>query len=265
MARNPPGCTPSGPPTAEDCSSCRTWRRPRPTTRPTADRSWSSEAPELQYLGFSKPGRLFVMNTDGSGVRQITPPGSADAPADHTSWSPDGRWIAFTTGGNIAAIYVVHPDGTGLHQLEIDPSAGLVNVFGPAWSPDGEYLAFQGWDGEPDLNIDLYVARAERLPCRADHGRDRLRRGDRLDVRPDLGGWAPAPRAQLPAEPEPPLSGRAVRPEVGCIHQRGNSGPGSDARPYPSWRAGNRGSILKSQRHDAPQDARGIDAGRGGR
>ena len=113
-----------------------------------------------EIMGFSKPGRLFVMNTDGSGVRQITPPGSADAGADHTSWSPDGRWIAFTKSGNIAAIYVVRPDGTGLHQLEIDPSAGLVNVFGPAWSPDGEYLAFQGWDGEPDANIDLYVARA---------------------------------------------------------------------------------------------------------
>jgi Tol biopolymer transport system component len=111
--------------------------------------------------GVDNLGRLSVMNTDGSGVRQITPPNSADGFADHTSWSPDGRWIAFTNSGNRAAIYLVHPDGTGLHQLRIDPSAGLVNVFGPAWSPDGEYLAFQGWDGEPDLNIDLYVARAD--------------------------------------------------------------------------------------------------------
>ena len=111
--------------------------------------------------GLDQHGRLFVMSTDGTGVRQVTPADSVDAGADHTSWSPDGRWIAFTNSGNIAAIYLVHPDGTGLHQLEIDPSAGLVNVFGPSWSPDGEYLAFQGWDGEPDLNIDLYVARAD--------------------------------------------------------------------------------------------------------
>jgi Tol biopolymer transport system component len=118
--------------------------------------------PPLRVVaGFEKPGQLLVMNSDGSGVRRITPPHAADAQVDHTSWSPDGRWIAFTNSGNTANIYVVHPDGTELHQLQIDPSAGLVNVFGPAWSPDGEYLAFQGWDGEPDLNIDLYVARAD--------------------------------------------------------------------------------------------------------
>lgn len=110
----------------------------------------------------SPAGRLFVVDTDGSGSQRITPPSLAWTVADvDASWSPDGRWIAFTKGGDIVEIYVVHPDGTGLQQLEIDPSAGLSHVFGPAWSPDGEYLAFLGRDDSPDLNFDIYVARSD--------------------------------------------------------------------------------------------------------
>src|SRR4030095_164582 len=57
-------------------------------------------------------GALFVENSDGTGLRQITPyglPNSHDDAAE--SWSPDGSEILFASAHG--ALFVVHPDGTG--------------------------------------------------------------------------------------------------------------------------------------------------------
>src|SRR5205814_307193 len=59
---------------------------------------------------------LFVMNIDGTGLRQLTP---WDLDADYPSWSPDGSTIVFQNGANccedpLSQIYTVKPDGTGL-------------------------------------------------------------------------------------------------------------------------------------------------------
>jgi len=55
---------------------------------------------------FRKSGNaaVFVVNIDGSGLRQITPWGTGGSP----SWSPDGQWILFDGRG---FLFVVHPDG----------------------------------------------------------------------------------------------------------------------------------------------------------
>ena len=64
-------------------------------------------------------GALFVVGADGSGLRRITPWGSAFL---DRAWSPDGRWIAFQRP--YGQLYLVHPDGTELHRVPVDLPQG---------------------------------------------------------------------------------------------------------------------------------------------
>ncbi len=76
---------------------------------------------------------LFVVNLDGTSLRQITPWGFSD---DDGSWSPDGTQIAFEHRGSL---FVVHPDGTGLTKIPL-ATAWFAGDF--AWSPDGTKIVF---------------------------------------------------------------------------------------------------------------------------
>lgn len=78
---------------------------------------------------------LYVVNVDGSGLRQITPPGFCD---EDGSWSPDGSKIAFEHRGSI---FTVHPDGTGLAKIALKTSS-LSFAGDISWSPDGTKMAF---------------------------------------------------------------------------------------------------------------------------
>ena len=81
-------------------------------------------------------GALFVVDTDGTGLRQITPWGFAFL---GYSWSPDGLWIVFQRP--YGQLYLVHPDGTGLHRVPVQLPAGS-GAQNPAWSPDGTRIVF---------------------------------------------------------------------------------------------------------------------------
>jgi TolB protein len=86
-----------------------------------------------------------IMNSDGTGLRQVTFDAAAGGGDQGASVSPDGQWIAFNrTVGNPhtnptgSALFLVHPDGTGLHQVT---SYGLW-VDEHDWSPDGSRIVF---------------------------------------------------------------------------------------------------------------------------
>jgi Tol biopolymer transport system component len=102
--------------------------------------------------------RLFVMNADGSGKRQVPIRLAAAETWPHPDWSPDGSTIIFsggTQGKEVDHIYSVKPDGSALKQLTSGPDSG------PAWSPDGKRVAFVRYRYASRLGFDLFVMNAD--------------------------------------------------------------------------------------------------------
>jgi len=100
------------------------------------------------------PSNIFVINTDGSGERQLTPARGAAAGGLFPAWSPDGNSIAYSNG---SGINLVRPDGRGRRPLGV---AGECSV----WSPDGSELMFcsNGVNrGEGVDNWDVFVMDAD--------------------------------------------------------------------------------------------------------
>ncbi len=79
---------------------------------------------------------VFVVNADGTGVRQVTSGAALDT---GPVFSPDGTKIAFASSrsGN-GDIYVVNVDGSGLRRITTTNAIDTE----PAWSPNGAQLAY---------------------------------------------------------------------------------------------------------------------------
>jgi Tol biopolymer transport system component len=86
---------------------------------------------------------VYVMASDGSGIRLVTPP---ELEACCPDWAPGGRRLAFDSYGDPtlspihAAIWTVNQDGSQLRRLT--RPGGRVD-FDPSWSPRGNAIAFQ--------------------------------------------------------------------------------------------------------------------------
>ena len=99
--------------------------------------TWSPDGGRIAFVSDrgGNPG-IYIMNSNGSGVRRISGGGYATDP----SWSTNPRVnkIAYVKlGGGGANIYTVNPDGSDEKRLT---AAGRNE--NPAWSPDGYYIAF---------------------------------------------------------------------------------------------------------------------------
>jgi dipeptidyl aminopeptidase/acylaminoacyl peptidase len=94
------------------------------------------------------PSSIYVVGTDGSGLRQLTPDG---VPAGDPDWSPDGSLIVFGPtslhlwlyGQNQAAwrIQAIRPDGTDLRVIIPGPDAAT-----PSWTAGGAQILFTQQD-----------------------------------------------------------------------------------------------------------------------
>ncbi len=126
--------------------------------------AWSPDASKIVFMsqetdasGNDPNYNIYVMNADGTGLRQLTDtPGEDGFP----SWSPDGTKIVFTstrddcsntdaggcrTTGDIGpyhTVYVMNADGSNQRRVSLQQGM-LVD-----WSPDGDYLVFA-----PGLNV----------------------------------------------------------------------------------------------------------------
>jgi eukaryotic-like serine/threonine-protein kinase len=111
--------------------------------------SWSPDGSQLVFISpclgradffetIYNESSLFVINADGSDLKQLTPsPGSDFEPA----WSPDGTQIAFTSvRGGFRQIYSLDVDSLEITLLTNTTSA--MESSQPAWSPDGTKIAY---------------------------------------------------------------------------------------------------------------------------
>ena len=116
---------------------------------------------EVQNLGTAEPPNrhaLFIVDADGSGLRQLTP-WSLNA-GDDPDWSPDGKLILFRTvsasNRHHGNLHTIRPDGTGLRRLTNYPAPKTVGS--PTFSPDGKWIAFSRFTEGPYPAV--YVMRA---------------------------------------------------------------------------------------------------------
>lgn len=100
---------------------------------------------------------IYVMNRDGSNMRQVTKLGGANfAPA----WTADGKKIIFASNahdprGRDFDIYLINLDGTGLEQVTFNPT---FDGF-PMFSPDGKKLVFaSNRHGKVEGETDVFIA-----------------------------------------------------------------------------------------------------------
>src|SRR5690348_11650734 len=91
----------------------------------------------------SRHSNVYTINPDGTGLRQLTHVGAAQA-AGAPDWSPGGDKIVYVSNqtGDYR-IWVMNADGSGQRQLADDP--GFADLE-PAWSPDGARILFSRCD-----------------------------------------------------------------------------------------------------------------------
>ena len=115
-------------------------------------------------LVFARGNRIWVINPNGTGLRQVT--GTASDPGsgydDQPAKSPDGTKIVFarrTSASAPAQIWVIDADGVNPQQL----TSGTGDNTAPAWSPDGRRIAFQS-NRTGSTGIDVWVGDWTPLP-----------------------------------------------------------------------------------------------------
>jgi dipeptidyl aminopeptidase/acylaminoacyl peptidase len=112
----------------------------------TSDPTWSPDGSQIAFVmsprghltRYAGDGDIYVMNANGTHIRQLTHGLAASAPA----WSPNGSRIAFIEGQGQGLAIV---DTNGSHQHVIAHGRGYYES--PTWSPNGRWIAY---DSGPD-------------------------------------------------------------------------------------------------------------------
>jgi len=109
--------------------------------------SWSSSeiqwSPDGTLVSFvsgkgNNCDQIYVINADGSGLRQLT---NNNSLKEYPTWSPDSKRLVFCDRDrvkNSCNIFVINSDGSNLTKL-----TNTNDDHNPVWSPDGEHIAFR--------------------------------------------------------------------------------------------------------------------------
>ena len=131
-----------------------------------ADAGWSPDGTQIAFESdrANHQGRaeIYVMDSDGTNARRVTPL-PAHAEFDNApQFSPDGKRLVFTryvgnrtvdhgrASAETAALFTVRLDGTGLKRLT---SWGL-RPNNADWSPDGKKIVFEAYPRTPNSEFD---------------------------------------------------------------------------------------------------------------
>lgn len=132
--------------------------------------AWSPDGTKLLFTRDNSRGNdIFVMNSDGTGLRNLTRTEDQDPAVRHyispSPWSPAGSQLVFSSDqdGDFD-IYVMDLDGTQEQHITVDPSSGFdfkrpsggfAREFAPVWSPTGSTIAFvsEGIGGNADIFV----------------------------------------------------------------------------------------------------------------
>jgi TolB protein len=100
--------------------------------------AWSADGTRIAFTReLQGSAEIFVMNADGSDLRQLTHDRTVND--EHPAWSPDGTHIAYTSGTeDHQDLYVMSSDGSQATRLTNGPFWAA----DPAWAPKGDTIAF---------------------------------------------------------------------------------------------------------------------------
>jgi Tol biopolymer transport system component len=139
---------------------------PHPTSIADNFPAWSPDGKQIVFVRNHQTNdvyddqALFIINRDGTGLKQVTAWGALKAGLAH--WPPDGKGIVFQSFGSFPEgttpqLYTIFPDGTHLVQLTTNERNSW-----PAWSPDGTKIIFAHRStAGADQNAHLYVMNAD--------------------------------------------------------------------------------------------------------
>jgi hypothetical protein len=100
--------------------------------------AWSPDGSKIVFVRVDAEGDIYVMNSDGSGLAQLTATAADDRSPD---WSPDGSEIVFQRN---SSIWKMNANGSGAVALT---TAGEEPAASPTWSPDGSSIVFADHHG----------------------------------------------------------------------------------------------------------------------
>ena len=129
----------------------------------------------------SRPGAhaVFVVNLDGSGLKQLTP--WSENSGDNPDWSPDGKWILFHSHVydplEQGQYFVIRPDGSGRKQVTKFPVS--THLASASFAPDSKSIVIS--KGPEGGNMDVWTISLDGT------GLTRVTKSARWESAPDWG------------------------------------------------------------------------------